>query len=268
MKFGGYPARTVPVVIDRSSADVEQRTRALVCREVLERGPVTATQLAEVLRLTPAAVRRHLDVLLTDGYVTVWRQPPHSDRGRGRPARYFICADKGHSVLSTAYGDLAVSVLRFMSTLVGCDAVRRFADERVAELEEHYRPVVEAVGASPTVRARALARALSRDGYAATARPVHSGGLSIGVQLCQGHCPVHEVAREFPQLCEAETDFFSRLLDVPVQRLATLAYGAHVCTTHVPMTRTFPVSASPSTGGPTVRPILIGGPTPQERTAP
>ena len=45
---------------------------------------------------------------------------------------------------------------------------------------------------------------------------------------------MQHVAREFPQLCEAETEAFSRLLGVHVQRLATLAHGEHVCTTHVP----------------------------------
>jgi hypothetical protein len=46
---------------------------------------------------------------------------------------------------------------------------------------------------------------------------------------------VQHVAERFPQLCEAETAAFSELLGVHVQRLATLAGGAHVCTTHVPL---------------------------------
>ena len=50
------------------------------------------------------------------------------------------------------------------------------------------------------------------------------------------------MAGDFPQLCDAETQAFSRLLDVHVQRLATLAGGEHVCTTHIPV------------GMPTIRP--------------
>ena len=42
------------------------------------------------------------------------------------------------------------------------------------------------------------------------------------------------VAEKFPQLCEAETEAFSRVLGVHVQRLATIAHGDGVCTTHVP----------------------------------
>jgi predicted ArsR family transcriptional regulator len=44
---------------------------------------------------------------------------------------------------------------------------------------------------------------------------------------------VAHVAEEFPELCEAETEAFSRLLGTPVQRLATIARGDGVCTTHV-----------------------------------
>ncbi len=42
------------------------------------------------------------------------------------------------------------------------------------------------------------------------------------------------VAAEFPQLCEAETRAFERLLGTHVQRLATIARGDAVCTTYIP----------------------------------
>ena len=41
------------------------------------------------------------------------------------------------------------------------------------------------------------------------------------------------MAAEFPQLCEAETEAFARLLGTPVQRLATItAPGSGISTTH------------------------------------
>ena len=42
------------------------------------------------------------------------------------------------------------------------------------------------------------------------------------------------VAAEFPELCEAETRAFEKVLGTYVQRLATIAHGDGVCTTHVP----------------------------------
>ena len=76
--------------------------------------------------------------------------------------------------------------------------------------------------------------------------------LAGGEQLCQHHCPVAHVAAEFPQLCEAETEAFGRLLGTPVQRLATIAHGDGICTTHVTdqslvQTRTTTTSANTDT---------------------
>ncbi|WP_341855330.1 hypothetical protein [Brachybacterium sp. GPGPB12] len=44
------------------------------------------------------------------------------------------------------------------------------------------------------------------------------------------------MAADHPELCEAESRVISRIIGAPVQRLATLAQGAHVCTTHIPLT--------------------------------
>ena len=74
-----------------------------------------------------------------------------------------------------------------------------------------------------------LADALTSDGYVASVQP-----SVAGEQLCQHHCPVAHVAERFPQLCEAETEAFARLIGGPVQRLATIAHGDGVCTTHIP----------------------------------
>jgi predicted ArsR family transcriptional regulator len=213
----------------------EQSTRARVARLILENGPVTAASLGSTLGLTPAAVRRHLDQLLDSGMIESRTARVYGNRGRGRPARTFAITDAGRSAFEHAYDDLATSALRFLEERAGPAAVAEFARRQVAELERTYRPVVEA--APPGGRVRALAAALSADGYAATvtARPANrgTGALAPGEQLCQHHCPVAHVAAEYPQLCEAETEAFGRLLDTPVQRLATIARGDGVCTTHV-----------------------------------
>jgi predicted ArsR family transcriptional regulator len=60
--------------------------------------------------------------------------------------------------------------------------------------------------------------------------------VPVGVQVCQHHCPVQHVAEEFPALCEAETEAIERLVGRHATRLATLARGDGVCTTHIPLT--------------------------------
>jgi predicted ArsR family transcriptional regulator len=214
------------------SAGTEQGTRARIARLIMEHGPVTAAALGTRLGLTPAAVRRHLDQLLAAGLIESRLARVYGNRGRGRPAKLFAITDAGRSAFEHAYDDLAASALRFLAERAGPGAVTEFARRQVAELERKYRPVVDA--APPAAKVRALAEALSADGYAASATTMPApGGQPAGQQLCQHHCPVAHVAAEYPQLCEAETEAFGRLLGAPVQRLATIAHGDGICTTHV-----------------------------------
>ncbi len=213
------------------SAETDASTRQRVASSILEHGPSTAAELAERLGLTPAAIRRHLDVLLASGHVEAREQRIYGARGRGRPAKDFVLTDAGRAVFYTAYDDLAIEALEFLATTAGPDAVTRFAEARMAQSEQSYRERMASAGPDSTP-AQALAAALSDDGYVASTLP-----SAIGEQLCQHHCPVAHVAERFPQICEVETAAFSRLLGVHVQRLATIAHGDGVCTTHVPHVR-------------------------------
>lgn len=212
----------------RPVEDGDQPTRQRVARSILVNGPSTAAALAERLDLTPAAVRRHLDQLLSDGAVEARDPRPVGSRGRGRPAKAFALTERGRDAFDQQYDDLATEALRFLDEVGGADAVRAFAERRASFIERRF-PEVRAVHpeASP---AEVLAKVFTDEGYAAAVRELPV----VGEQLCQQHCPVSHVAHEFPQLCEAETEAISRVLGTHVQRLATIAHGDGVCTTCIP----------------------------------
>lgn len=212
-----------------AEADVTTRDRVLTL--VVQRGPIRAAELAAELQLTSAAIRRHLSALESEGQITVRPEASTTPRGRGRPAKRYIATNTAHTNLPEGYSRAALMAIEQLQENLGPQAVEAFADRRADEMVQRYRSVVDAAGAEPAARAAALARALNADGYAASTRPV---GENLAIQLCQGHCPVHEIASQYPQMCESETRAFSELLGVHVQRLATLAGGEHVCTTHVP----------------------------------
>ncbi|MBO0607781.1 helix-turn-helix transcriptional regulator [Myceligenerans salitolerans] len=144
---------------------------------------------------------------------------------------------------------------------VGSDDASSRPDASAAGASRTATAAPETATAAPDVAARAarLAALLSEDGYAASVRPVPaaatlsgdttdaaapasapSGAVAVGgvvpaVQLCQGHCPVQHLAEEHNELCEAEARAFTELLGTHVQRLATIAGGAHACTTNIPL---------------------------------
>jgi len=213
----------------------EASTRNTILRDISTLGPVTTSTLVDRLGLTETAVRRHVENLHAEGLIEA---RDHAGRPRrGRPAKAWVVSAAGHAHLRSDYDDLAEDAIRFLADHAGRPAVRAFADQRARELAERCAAQMPDDRAPVAERTTALVAALQREGYAATARPV--GGADApaaltGIQLCQGHCPVQHVAAEFPEFCDAETEAFSGLLGVHVQRLATLAQGDHVCTTFVP----------------------------------
>jgi predicted ArsR family transcriptional regulator len=231
-------ATTVP------SGPDDARTRDRVARSLHDHGPQSAGALSASFGLTPAAVRRHLDSLIAAGRVTEVpeRKVRGQLRGRGRPAKLFALTDDGREMFPHAYDDIAVEALNYLRDAGGDAAVSAFAHQRLQGLETRYAAALADVPADR--RPAELAAVLTADGYAASA---HDAGS--GAQVCQHHCPIAHVAADFPQLCEAETDMFVRLLGTHVQRLATIAHGDGICTTHIPLPPLNPSVPNPTTPG-------------------
>jgi len=205
------------------------RTRDAIARSILENGPSTASTLSKRLALTPAGIRRHLDLLVADGILEARDPRVGSTRGRGRPSKVFLMTDEGRSQFEHTYDDLAVAALKFMAAQSGDHLVTAFAESRAEDIERKATPFL----AKRTKKIDALAAFLTEQGYAAS---VEKRGT--GEEICQHHCPIAHVAAQYPQLCEAETQAFSRLLGTHVQRLATIAHGDGVCTTYIPQLTT------------------------------
>lgn len=238
-------------------ADADDRTRDRVLSAVLEHGPVSAAELGDLLGFTPAAVRRHLDNLSRAGVIEV-KRAARSGGGAGRPARRYVLSSQGQSSLGNDYLDIAALALQQLQKAAGPDAVRAFAVERFADMERRYAPEIDKAGPDIADRAKALSDALSRDNFVSSAASIEAkaplpAALS-SVQLCQGHCPIQELASRFPVFCDVETEVFSRLVGVDVRRLSTLARGGHVCTTHIPTGR---LSAPEPAGSPAAPASLV-----------
>lgn len=217
---------------------------------VLRHGPISAIDIAEEFGLTAAGVRRHLDNIVADGHAEIVSVARSGQRGR--PAKMFRLTDAGRSLFGHDYDTLALLALRALKQAGGEAAVENFAAERVHSLLEDLEttPNQEQVGAVEDYdgeqnvvgddehvveKARAIADALTQRGYAATV-----GNAAGGVQICRHHCPIQDVAQEFPELCAAEHRVVAELLGQHTQPLATIADGNGICTTHIPLTTIHP----------------------------
>lgn len=219
-------------------------TRGDVMRALLTLGPVTATDIAEQLGLSAAGVRRHLDKLLESELAETCDPRAVAGEGvtRGRPAKHFRLTENGRRSFGTNYDGLAVDAVEMIKALGGEDAVRHFARARIekvlaeAEADDSGNPDDEA---RTKATVQAIADVLDRHGYAAS---VSSAGN--GIQLCQHHCPVSEVASAHPEICEAEHEAISALVGRHVQPLALIADGNGICTTNIPLVATATAAGS------------------------
>jgi predicted ArsR family transcriptional regulator len=206
-------------------------------RVLLTLGSATAADLAVELGVSGAAIRKTLDQLEAQGFVQGDERAPFgpaavaASRGRGRPARVFSLTPAGKSYFGAHEDTLAVTALKFMAEKGGKDLVHQFAEQLATNFQARH----ENISLLPTIqeRAQALCAALNDEGYATAVAP----GLGDSTQISQHHCPLGDVASEFPDVCEAETRMISELTGVHVTRLATIAKGSPVCTTLVPHTR-------------------------------
>jgi predicted ArsR family transcriptional regulator len=213
----------------KAATSNERHTRGAIVQLLLESGPITAGEIGNRLGISAAGVRRHLDALLEAGEAQSNAAAAWQHNGRGRPARRYRLTAAGRAKLGHAYDDLAAAAMRQLREIGGDDAVRTFARRRIDTILSGVTRGADDVETSVD----RVAGALTKAGFAATATQV-SGPLH-GIELCQHHCPVSHVAKEFPELCEAEREAFAEVLGTHVQRLATIVNGDCACTTHVPL---------------------------------
>jgi len=213
-------------------------TRQKVMHAVLSQGPVSAATIGKELDLTAAAVRRHLDTLEEEGLVEV-KAVSGSQRGAGRPSRRYVVTHQGQVELGDDYLDVASEAMSALVELGGQEALRGFARKYFADIETRFHKRLPE-DAMLNDRIQTLTAVLADLGFAATTRRAGRAAKVTtlrAAQICQEHCPIQELAGEFPQFCEEETDLFARLLQVDVRRLSTMPTGGHVCNTHVPLGR-------------------------------
>ena len=221
------------------------RTRRAIVQLLLESGSITAADIGRRLGISAAGVRRHLDALVDDGDADATPAAAWQQAGRGRPAKRYRLTSAGRAKLEHTYDDLASAAMRQLREIGGEEAVRTFARRRIDTILDGVARADSDDDSAIVDAAERVAEALTGAGYATTTTRV--GGPAKGIQICQHHCPVSHVAKEFPELCEAEQQAISEVLGTHVQQLASIANGDCACTTHIPLhLRLTPNAASAS----------------------
>jgi DeoR family suf operon transcriptional repressor len=195
-------------------------TRRAILNQIKRQGPQTATQVAEGLALTPAAIRLQLTHLEGDGLLEHDSTPEHRP---GRPTLLYRLTAAAEALYPKRYGDLTTELLGYLGGPDGRQVDQLFEQRRQRRVDG-ARPRL--VNLSFDEQVAALTAILDEDGYLADAQRLSDGSWRI----TEHNCAILTVAHGFSQACSSELSFIRDALPgAHVERVAHLMDGAHVC---------------------------------------
>jgi predicted ArsR family transcriptional regulator len=220
-------------------------TREQILALLRRRERMGVDDLARELKLAGATVRRHLDLLLRDKFVSV--APERG--GTGRPRHIFAITDSGSELFRQHYVRMTRRLLNEIVSLSADETAGRSGAQladlifaRMAErLATEYRARVE--GDTLAERVRSVAHLLSEEGL-----DFEVAEDPTGLSLLGRGCPCTRLLGEHDGACDHDRVLLSRILGVEVTPLGAESLpGDFVCGYLVPTSAPrSPLEAAPA----------------------
>lgn len=186
--------------------------------ELKKSQPITAKELAVKFNVSANAIRRHLKELEAESLVVYSRE----NRGSGAPTYAFALSSDGEALFPTQYGEVLNDVLSQLASSGGREVVKEMFAARFREYADRIR--AELPNASLEERLKAVAGLLSNQGFMAVWSS-DEGALT----LAEHNCAVRAVAEAYPEICAAEEEFLSEVLQTEVTRDSHIPDGCNSC---------------------------------------
>lgn len=199
----------------------EGSTRKLILNMLKTRSGRSVSEMAKDLGITEMAVRRHLNTLERDGYVSasLVRQSV------GRPAYLYSLTELADECFPKNYDSLTLDLLAELeSNAFGDEAVEKLFVGREEKLVFQYWPRMQAKPLGE--RVQELTHIQNQGGYMAEWEQDVQGTYYIH----EYNCPITQVAKRYNQACECELSLFQRLLHADVERTECISQGGDKCT--------------------------------------
>lgn len=194
-------------------------TRRRILSLLKDRSALTADELADLLKISAVAVRRHLTKLERDQLVTY----KEVQRGMGRPSFVYELGEAADNFFPRRYQELALEVLVTVRDLYGEQAVDAVFQHRSDNLMEKYRRRI--TGNTLETRLDQLTKLREADGYMSTWQ-ANGDGTFV---LREANCPIIHAAEACGCACNQDEVLLGNLLDAEILRREHLVAGDGAC---------------------------------------
>jgi DeoR family transcriptional regulator, suf operon transcriptional repressor len=203
-----------------------ESTRDQILRQIRGHREMTVAQLAEGLKLSPQAVRRHLDGLRADALIDV-RQERH---GVGRPSLVFFVTDRGEEMGGRTYVQLLSRMFRHLEKL---DASHVSGATGRQVVDQVFSGIAEEVAADhrAEVRGETLGQRIEEASRALNQEGIVDGWEKEGdaFHLVNGDCPYLKLAEMSDAACSADRHSIELLVGAHVEQTRRIVDGAPCC---------------------------------------
>ena len=198
---------------------VEHSTRTQILQFIKRKGRACILEISRALGVTPMGVRRHVARLQTLGAIRKEKQRC----GRGRPADAISLTDLGDGLFPKAYDQFSMDLIRSAASQGGPQEVDRLFDQRRKLLVEKFAHRMRGKGRE--ARVREAVAILCEEGYMAEFEKINARTFRI----TEHNCAIAQIAREYPQACQAELCLLAQMLQADVERDAHVLRGDLRC---------------------------------------
>lgn len=200
-------------------------TRLQILKTLQMNGRDTVESLAHSLKLAPATIRRHMDILQRDHLISF----EEVKRPTGRPEYSFFLTEAGHEELPKNYGRLLDSLFKEISSLEKQDIQGQdgsgLTDILLARIAKKIAArAVSSPNDDLTQRAATLATLLEEEQF--TPKVEQKDG-SIRIELF--NCPFRSVALEHDSICAFDSHLITQVLGTSVSLEKCVSWGDTAC---------------------------------------
>lgn len=182
------------------------------------RSGMSIDDIAERLNISRNAVQQHLSGLEQEQLI---KKDALKSTG-GRPSRNYVLTERGINHFPKQYSWFCNLVLAELKSEMSEEAFRQFMWRLGVKLARTL--VAQFSDKKPDEKIAALVDAMQNLGYHAMLDP-NSGQPSITAS----NCVYHDLAQQFPDLCEFDRALISTLLDLPIEQTACMARKDCTC---------------------------------------
>ncbi|TPQ29567.1 HTH domain-containing protein [Methylomonas sp. EFPC3] len=175
-------------------------------------------ELAVEMQISRNAVKQHLVGLEKEQLVA---EAALNSTG-GRPARSYKLTELGRNRLPKQYGWFCTLLLAELKSELGEAALRQMLARMGVNLAQSLAPQFN--GKDPAAKRQTLVELMQTLGYRAELE-TENGQLSLKAV----NCVYHDLAQQFPELCEFDRALIGTLLESPIEQTACMAQQDCAC---------------------------------------